>query len=280
VVQNIKSVLIGLTKEFGPDEVSSALGYGLSLAQQAGAHATVQAAAVKLVLTSAWMSRYAAGLVQAENRRLHALAEAAARSAQADAAAAGVICSVHTPQLSYRDLLASFTAQARLHDLTILDAEPEAINIDRGLIERLLTASGRPLIIVPPGREVFSGRRIILAWDGSASAARAASEALPFLRAAEAVEVVSVTGEKDLPDTITGADIAPHLARHGVVATVQSVAARNGDVAQTLRDAAELFGADMIVMGGFVHSRLREMVFGGVTQSLLRDGRVPLFMSY
>ena len=280
MIQNIKSILIGLTKEFGPDETSSALGYGLSLAQQAAAHATVQAASVKLVLPSAWTSNVASGLVQAENKRLHALAEVIANGAQADAAAAGVICSTESPHLGYRQLLALFTQQARLHDLTILDAEAEAIHLDRGLIETLLTGSGRPLLIVPPGRDVFRSRRIILAWDGSAKAARAAGDALPFMQAAEAVEVVSVRGEKDLPDTILGVDIAPHLTRHGVRVTVHSVAAPKGNVSDALRDAAERFGADMIVMGGFVHSQLREMVLGGVTQSLLRKSPVPLFMSY
>ena len=91
MIHNIKSGLIGLTKEFGPDETSSALGYGLSLAQQAIAHATVQAASVKLDLSSAAISKVVAGLVQEENQRLHALAEAAARSAQGDASAAGIL---------------------------------------------------------------------------------------------------------------------------------------------------------------------------------------------
>lgn len=280
MVQNIKSVLIGLTKEFGPDEASSALGYGLSLARQAGAHVTVQAASVKLALTSAWGSKFAAGLVSAENQRLQELAEAAARSVQADAAAAGVDCSVETPHLGYPDLLNAFRSQARLHDLTILDAESETVNLDRGLIEALLMDSGRPLLIVPPGQDGFHARRIILAWDGSARAARAAADALPFLRIAEAVDVVSVTGEKDLSDTVSGAGIARHLDRHGVAATALHVETQDGDVAQALRDTAHRSGADMIVMGGYVHSRLREMMFGGVTQSLLKQSPVPLFMAY
>lgn len=280
MISNIKSILIGLTKEFGPDEVSSALGYGLSLAQQAGAHATVQAASVKLVLPNVWTSNVASGLVRAENKRLNALAETVAKSAQADAAAAGVICSTETPHLAYHQLLALFAQQARLHDFTVLDAEAEAIHPDRGLIETLLTGSGRPLLIVPPGRDAFRCRRVILAWDGGAKAARAAGDALPFMRAAEAVEIVSVAGEKDLRDTIQAVDIAPHLARHGAKVTVHSVTAAGGNVADALRDAAERLEADMIVMGGFVHSRLREMVLGGVTQSLLRKSPVPLFMSY
>ncbi|WP_262031804.1 universal stress protein [Microvirga sp. Mcv34] len=280
MIENIKSVLIGLTKEFGPDEVSSALGYGLSLAQQAGAHATVQAASVKLGLSSAGISSVVASLVEEENQRLHALAEAAARSAQGDASAAGVVCSAASPHLSYPQLLAVFRAQARLNDLTVVDAEPEALTPDRGLIDALLMDSGRPLLVVQPGQEVFRARRIIVAWDGSGRAARAAADALPFLRAAEAVEVVAVTGEKDLPASVTGADIAPHLTRHGVNVTVQSLPALNCDVAETLRNHATLTRSDMIVMGGYVHSRLREMVFGGVTQSLLKQSPVPLLLSY
>ena len=111
-------------------------------------------------------------------------------------------------------------------------------------------------------------------------AARAAGDALPFLQAAEAVDVIAVTGEKDLPDIVPGSDIAAHLARHGISVTVSRLAARDGDVGATLTSAADSLGADMIVMGGFVHWRMREMVFGGVTQSLLRKSPVPLFMSY
>jgi nucleotide-binding universal stress UspA family protein len=280
MIENIKSILIGLTKEYGPEEVSSALGYGLSLAQQTGAHATVQSASVKLVLSTTGLSGIIAGLVHFENRRLRALAEAAARAAQDDAAASGVICTTETPHLAYPGLLAAFARQGRLHDLTVVDAEPSSINVDRGLIECLLIDSGRPVLVVPPGRDAFSCRRIVLAWDGSARAARAAADALPFLRAAESVEVVSVEGEKDLTDTLMGADIAPHLSRHGVKATVHCLAAVNGDAAETLRDAATRFEADMIVMGGYVHSRLREMVLGGVTQSLLRQSPVTLFMAH
>lgn len=280
MVRNIKNVLVGLTKEFGPEETSSALGYGLDLARSAGAHLTVQAASAKLVLTSGWITSVAGSLVAVENRRLGNLAQAAAQAAQADAAAAGVICTTLAPQLSYLDLLASFTAQARLHDLTVLDAEPEALSVDRGLIETLLTQSGRPLLVVPPGRDAFKAERILVAWDGSAKAARAVADARPLLQASTAVEIVSVTGEKELPGEIAGADIAPTLVRHGIPVTVTTLSEPDGDVAEALRTHARRRGADMIVMGGFVHARLQQLVFGGVTQSLLASCPVPLFMAH
>jgi nucleotide-binding universal stress UspA family protein len=280
MIENIKSVLVALSKEFGPEENSSVLGYGLSLAQAAGAHLTVQAASQSIHLRNQDVSRTIGSLVGAANERLRQLASGAVETARSDAAAAGVAATFHTPHLSHPALLASFLGLARVHDLAIVDAEPEAIHPDRDLLQALLVNSGRPLIVVPVGWDTFRAQRVLIAWDGSSRASRAVHDALPFLRAAQAVMVVAVTGEKELPASADGSDIAPHLVRHGVPAEVTPAAARDGDVAQALRGEAERHGADMIVMGGYVHSRLRELVFGGVTQSLLKSSPVPLLMSY
>jgi nucleotide-binding universal stress UspA family protein len=280
VIENIKRILIGLTSEYDSDQSSSAIGYGLTLAQKAGADTTVQAASTKLVLASAWIGGLAADLLATENRRLRVLADAAARMAELEANIAGVTCEAHTPHLAYPELVSSFITQARVHDLTVVDAQVEILHPDRGLIERLLNESGRPIIVVPAAQEAFRGRRVIVAWDGSASAARASGDALPFLRAADAVQVVTVTGEKELPQSETGAGIARKLERHGASVTVRSVAHHKGDAAHALREAAATFDADLIVMGGFVHSRLRQLVLGGVTQSLLNDSHVPLLLSH
>jgi len=280
MLENIRSILIGITQEGDGEERSSALAYGLALARQADAHVTVQAASLKLVAPYSFVRNFAEGLVAAENRRLDALARAVADESQRAAAASGVTCVSQAPQLAYPDLIRSFTALARAHDLTVLDAEPIALAVDRGLIEAVLMDSGRPLIVVPQRRETFTDGRIIVAWDGGAKAARALNDALPFLRAATQVELVSVTGEKDLTHAVPGAEIAPHLSRHGVKVNVLALPAMKGDVAETLRNHARLTRADMIVMGAYVHSRLREMVLGGTTQSLLRNTPVPLFLSY
>lgn len=279
MITNLKTILVCLTEQLGTENASAALGYGLSLAEQAGARVTVQAASVKLVLPHAWISRLVRELVANENRRLGILAERLAEQARGDAAATGVICSTETPQLEYADLLSSFRWQARLHDLVVIDAEPDALTGDRGLIELLLFDTGRPLMVVPRGGETFAGRRILVAWDGSAQATRALHDALPFLKQADSVEIVSIAGEKDLSESLPGAEIAPSLAHHDVPVTVVDLMAENEDVAETLRKHALLSRADMIVMGAFVHSRLRELVLGGVTQALLRSCPVPLFLS-
>lgn len=279
MLQNIKSVLIGMTEE-GIDEPSSALSYGLSLAQKTGAHATIQAASLKVVLGNTFVSNMASGLVAAHNRRLRQLAADVAERARGDAAAAGVAASVETPQLAYGQLVDTFVAQARVHDISVLDAEAATVNADRGLIEALLFETGRPLIVVPPRCDTFKHHRVLVAWDASARAARAVNDAMGLLQAAASVEVLAIGSEKELAHEVPGAEIAPHLARHGVNVSVKNLVVGADGIAATLREQASLFEADLIVMGAFNHSRMREWVLGGVTQSLLEDSKVPLFMSY
>lgn len=279
MLQNIRSVLIGMTEE-GIDEPSSALSYGLSLARQAGAHATIQAASLKVVLGTTFVSNMAAGLVADHNRRLKALAAAVAERAAGDAAAQGISCSVDTPQLPYGELVDVFVAQARVHDICVLDAETATVNADRGLIEALLFESGRPLIVVPPGHDEFRHQRVLIAWDASARAARAVNDAMPILKSAAAVEVVAIGTEKELAHAVPGAELAPHLARHGVNVSVKDLVVQPDGIAGTLREQAGLYNADLLVMGAFNHSVVREWVLGGVTQSLLKESPIPLFLSY
>lgn len=280
MIEGIKSVLVAVTEE-GEVEETVAVSYGLSLARQANAHLTVQAAANRFSVPYSMLDDFSGAIVATENKRIAALAEKLASDAKFAADLAGVVSTVESPQLVYNSLLQRFLAYARVNDLSILDAETATLNVDRGLIETALFDSGRPVLVVPPGHASFSGARIVIAWDGGASAARAVADALPLLRAAEAVEIVSVTGEKDLADAVPGVELGPHLSRHGVDVSVKTVPLGKGrDVAQALQDEAQEFGADLLVSGGYRHSRLREWLLGGVTQSLLKNGKVPLFMCH
>jgi nucleotide-binding universal stress UspA family protein len=280
MLEGIKSVLVAVTEE-GRDEEGFALSYALSLAKQASAHLTVQAAASRFSIPYSMINDFGHEIIATENRRIAGLAETLAVKAKAEADLAGVVCAVESPQLHYNSLVLRFLDHARVHDLSVLDAESVALDVDRGLIEAALFESGRPVLVVPPGRPSFSAPRILIAWDGSAAAARATADALPFLRAAEAVEILSVVGEKDLSTSVPGADLAPHLTRHGVNASVRIAALpKKGDVAEAIQNAAAEFGAGLVVSGGYRHSRLREWLLGGVTQSLLKNGRIPLLMCH
>ncbi|WP_119390788.1 universal stress protein [Taklimakanibacter lacteus] len=278
-IRNIENILIGLTVE-SKAEPTAAVSYGLSLAKQAHAQVTVYAPSTKLVLPHAFVSGTAAGIVAAENRHLEELAREAVKRIEAEARAARVAASVHSPQLKRLKLVEDFTKEARLHDLIILDTESQAIDIDRDLIEAALLDSGRPLIVVPAEHKAFSARHVVVAWDGSNKAARALFDALPLLRVAQTIEVVQVVGEKDLTNAIPGSALVAHLLAHGVQIEAKTIAARDGDVADALRQYAERSAVDLIVMGGFAHARIRQLILGGVTQSLLRHCDVPLFLSH
>jgi nucleotide-binding universal stress UspA family protein len=277
-LSHVKNVLIGFAEN--DEKPSAALSYGLSLARQAGAHVTALSASLKLAITHAFVSEIASGLLAEENRRVRDLAEMAAQNARQEALIEGVPCTVETLQLRYAELVERFSALCRVHDFAVVDADPNLLTVDRSLIEQALFSSGHPAIVVPAGFDAFRADRIVIAWDGSAKAARAVQDALPFLRGATAVDIVCVSDKRDLPQAVPGAELAPHLARHGIAANVIDLPVQNGDIAETIRNHAVLFRADMIVMGAYVHSRLRQMVLGGVTQSLLRAPPAPLFLSY
>lgn len=153
----------------------------------------------------------------------------------------------------------------------------------RALPERLLMAVGRPILLVPyAGAFPTVGERVLVAWNASREATRAVNDALPLLRLASQVSVLvinprgGVSGDGDVP----GADLALHLSRHGVKAEAAWIQADDIDVAAMLLSRASDFQADLIVMGGYGHSRVREIVLGGATRAILHAMTVPTLMSH
>lgn len=186
---------------------------------------------------------------------------------------------VHAAQLTHEATMALAAHHARLHDISVMDDPQAYLSWGRALAEELLFHSGRPVIVVPPSARTFRAERILVAWDGTAKAARALNDAMPLLRAAKHVELVSVSGEKDISTLPPGTEAAVHLARHGISAEVVGLDAAGADPGAVMRERADLAAIDMIVMGAFAHSRWRQLVFGGVTDSMLRHTRTPIFFS-
>lgn len=154
------------------------------------------------------------------------------------------------------------------------------MDVDFSLMEAALFDVGRPVIVVPRNHPQFRCRKVMVAWDGSLRAVRAVADALPLLQAANDVHVLCVEGEKDLSQEASGAGLVKHFSRHGIRAILNGIKCENGDVAETLRAQCAATDADMIVMGAYGHSRLRQWILGGVTSSLLRLSPVPLFLSH
>jgi len=174
---------------------------------------------------------------------------------------------------------------ARYADLTIIGQEdPEAGEGSiRVLPEHLLLGVGRPILVVPyAGTFKSVGERVLVAWNASRAATRAVNDAVPILQKATQVTVLAinpqrgVSGDGDVP----GADLALHLSRHGVKAEASWVRAADIEVAAMLLSRASDFQADLIVMGGYGHSRVREIVLGGATREILKTMTVPTLMSH
>jgi len=161
--------------------------------------------------------------------------------------------------------------------------DPDAAFFDSGSEpEHIIMGSGRPVLVVPYiGCRDSLGDNILIAWDQSREASRAVHDALPLLRNANSVTLLSVIKSGSKTKEIVSADIAEHLARHDVsVETASSVSGGGVAISDRILASASDMNADMIIMGAYGHSRLREYTLGGVTRSLLKSMPLPLLMSH
>ena len=139
-------------------------------------------------------------------------------------------------------------------------------------IDTLIQSGGRPVLIVPSERPAnVRAKRVVLAWNGSREAARAAFDALPFMLAAEETIVLTVNpaARSVDPGARPGHEIAAALARHGATVTVEDASSGKGSVAEAMSRVVEGRNAELLVLGAFSHSRLKEMFFGGTTRSII-----------
>jgi nucleotide-binding universal stress UspA family protein len=175
-----------------------------------------------------------------------------------------------------------FSRIARRFDLAVVgQAEPETGTVENIIAETVLFESGRPLIFVPYIQKApLKLDKVMVCWDGSRQAARAIGDAMPLLTKAGRAEIVIIANDPGKQDEIEGADMGQHLARHGVKVEVQRIPRGDVDVADALLSHAADSGTDLMVMGGYGHSRLREFVLGGVTRSILRSMTVPVLMAH
>lgn len=181
--------------------------------------------------------------------------------------------SIHVTEGIVEDEVA---AASRLADLVVYARDPADSGFpDRSLAEHTLLGARRPILIAPPDAVAHVGERIAVLWDGGTPAAAAIIAALPFLKLAKAIEVIHMSSEGD---NALLADLNDALSIRGLTATMRQIdrATSGAD----LLTAALSAGADLIVMGGYGHSRLRQLVLGGVTRHMLKHATVPVLMAH
>jgi nucleotide-binding universal stress UspA family protein len=168
--------------------------------------------------------------------------------------------------------------QARLADLTVVphpDAGEDVSSSDA--LHAVLFDSGRPVLISPQVAPPSIGTRVCLAWNGTAESAASALAAMPWMQRAEAVRILSADGyQRRGPGA---PELAAYLALHGVQADIEMFHSVNNSVGAGLLAAARRFGCDLLSMGAYSHSRLRQLILGGVTRHVLENSNLPVMMT-
>jgi nucleotide-binding universal stress UspA family protein len=209
-------------------------------------------------------------------------AENAKRRFVEHAQRAGVQHAVHSFEAFVGDADEFFARTAQAYDLAIV---PQRNRGDAAFFnprfENIMFMSGRPTLFVPMiHRGPASLQKILLCWNGDRCAARAAGDALPLMKRAKMVDVLQIEPVDAGSPRCQAAEIVRHLQRHDVMATRHVFTRDNPDVGAAILSFAADCGANLIVMGGYGHSRAREMLFGGVTRELLECMTVPVLMSH
>ena len=167
----------------------------------------------------------------------------------------------------------------RTADLVVVSRPVKEAEVPTSTVfEAALFESGQPLLVAPPQPVSIIGQRVMIAWNGSPEAARAVTHGIPFLRGAEHVHILSVVSWGEGPTSVAG--VARRLGWHGIRATVETIDEPVGTVGETVVAEAGRFGADLIVMGAYTQSRLRQMILGGLRRHLLSTASVPLLMAH
>lgn len=206
------------------------------------------------------------------------------KAAESAASSKGLEIEWRSYQADTGDNARTALSSAYRSDLVVaMQQDPSVKSANYTNIETLLFDTGRPVLLVPyAGNPPSTIKRAMVAWNGSREAARAVFDALPLLKEAQETEVFVVDPEdtRDQSAPFAGSEIASSLARHGINVSVEIERSADISVAATIENRAAETGADLLIMGAYGHSRLREMVFGGATRTILQSMPVMTLMSH
>jgi nucleotide-binding universal stress UspA family protein len=274
----LKDMVVNLSIDANDDATRD---YAISLARLFGAHLAGVAFAVEPVPPAILAEGGPPEWFDELMREAEASADAAVARFNEAIRGSGILAEARRLTTSALDCGNLFSSIARRFDVSIIrQNEPDKNSPNSLMIEAALFDSGRPVLVVPyVQRGPAKLDRGLVCWDGSRNSARAVGDAMPLLERAKAVEIV-IVGDRSKSREIPGADIAKHLARHGVNVEVKEIVAPDLDAANVILSHAADVSADFMVMGGYGHSRLREFILGGVTRSILNTMTLPTLMSH
>jgi nucleotide-binding universal stress UspA family protein len=276
----LKNILVHIASE---RSIRSIVDSAISLAMRHAAH--LDAVSIGFETANLGLSIDAAAAVatiyEVEHDGALARANAALAVFETEARNAGISYGLQPLTGGPADIAASVGTLARLYDLTVvLQPEPGIDTFDNIVPQEILFQSGGPVVFIPyTHKGPFEPKHIGIAWDGSRLAGRALRDAAPFLARAQTVTIISVN-EKEISADVSAATLKAHLTRHALPADIVRMDADRADIQPTILSIAADTGMDLIVMGGYGHSRLGERILGGVTRGMLKSMTVPTLMSH
>lgn len=228
-------------------------------------------------------SAFPAGLCEQERERAVKKAKILSEEAVGILKGEGVLYSVETAVINRDQLAQLLSHTAKFCDLAILPRPfgNERSETDEKITESALLAAECPVLIVPS--DDMSGReaKAVIAWDGSDQSLRAVRAAMPLLQQSSQVDVVIIANSKRaIGEAEIASDIATFLSRHNLNVQVNVVAKSASEISDVIRTYAMDIGANLVVMGGYGHSPLREFFFGGVTRDMLKNCKIPILMAH
>jgi len=279
-----KDVLLGLVPYPEPTPVS-VVNQAVDIAAAIGGKISALACGIKILASGSILARalfHAAAKAAAETGNANENAETILAAFQKAAEQRGTFQErifEHCLPSEVPEILIKY---ARLHDLTIVPIPPDGI-LDDWYADSIIFGSGRPTVVIPQVRrqtDHFELGTVVVAWDFSRPAARAVADALPILERAKRVFVVTVTNEKLVDGRCSGPELGKHLARHGIDIIPENIDAAGRRIGDVLEAYAEMRKADLLVMGAYGHSRIRDLVLGGATMHMVSRAPLPVFMSH
>jgi len=275
----IRDILLALTTYPDPTPVS-AVESAVSFATSVGSHIAAIACEVHVQVPGSFLSgSLVGGLAKHEAHESLKNARALLAAFESTAEKAGVTHERILERCLTQQLPARLVEYARLRDLTIVSV-PEPY--DQWYAEAIIFGSGRPTLVLPesPPFRPFELNTVVVAWDFSRPAARAVADAIPILEKAKIVRIVTVTNEKVIDTKHSSEELAKNLSRHGIDVIVDRVDAAGRSIGESLTREIASYNADLLVMGAYGHSRFREFVLGGATQSMLSKPLLPILFSH
>ncbi|MFY9951630.1 universal stress protein [Bradyrhizobium sp.] len=274
-----KDILVTLTSYPEPTPASMAQD-AISVADALGAHITALCCEVHVQVPGHFISGSAAGLpgvIAGEAGKSRRNAQDLLAAFETAAAKSGVSCESILQKCKSFEVPELLCEYARLRDLTIMSQSN-----DRWDTEAVIFGSGRPVLILPqsPRSRAFEIGTVAVAWDFSRAAARAVSDAIPLLERAKKVRVVTVINEKNLDRKHSAEELSKNLSRHGIDVVLDRVDAKDRTIGDVLEAYVASHAADLLVMGAYGHSRLREFILGGATNSMLSKPPLSILFSH